>query len=199
MEKYGITPNNNVIRLGRTLQTNNSTISNYYLYSISEQKFLTVYGLSEEPISKFNIICETEYRLYNQDNQKYLAQTKISTNEVTTTNKSSVGVIYYPSIVNEELTGDCGQYSRFRVNWTNSQSNTYTLTNTITCREKTPTLDITMGKDATATAHFNCFYMGNGSDENVWISTGLLSGYNVHSSNFVNSRFSYYLYLIILD
>lgn len=184
MEKYGITPNNNVITLGRTLQTNNSTISNYYLYSISEQKFLTVYGLSEEPISKFNIISETEYRLYNQDNQKYLAQTKISTNEVTTTNKSSVGVIYYPSIVNEELTEKCGQYSRFRVNWTNSQSNTYTLTNTITCREKTPTLDITMGKDATATAHFNCFYMGNGSNKNVWISTGFLSGYNVHSSNF---------------
>ena len=170
MEKYGITSNNNVITLGRTLQTNNSTISNYYLYSISEQKFLTVYGLSEEPISKFNIIRQTEYRLYNQDNQKYLAQTKIATSETTTTNKSAVGVVYYPSIVNNTLTDYCGQYSRFRVNWTNSQSNTYTLANTITCREKTPTLDITMGKDATATAHFNCYYMGNGSGGNVTVN-----------------------------
>ena len=178
MSKYGITPYGTTITLGANLPTTNSTISGYYIYSISTQKFITVYGLSDEPISKFNITRSSQnlngaspkstvYDLFNVDNQKYLSQTKISTNETSTTNKSSIGVIYRSSKENGNLAGACGKYSRFRAYWLNSNTNFnedyYTLGNTITSAEKTPTLDVTMGYDKTATAYFNCVYMANGS------------------------------------
>lgn len=175
LDKYHITPVNNEIVLGATLPTSNGTIYNYYVYSITSQTFLTVYGFSNEPLSKFNINMSEQYLngsstqtsvyyLYNQDNSKYLSQTKISNSQTSTTFKSAVGAIYYASDANGNLAEYPGQYSRFRIYWTVYETDVYTHTNTITCAENTPTLDITTGKDMQATAYFNCVYIGNGSN-----------------------------------
>lgn len=175
MEKYGITATNNTITLGTSLPTSNTTIYGYYLYNIYTKKFVTVYGMSLEPISKFNINRSQQglngsgsnsvvYSFYNVDNNKYLAQTKLSTNSTTDSIRYAVGVVYYRDTANENFCASTGNYSIFRTYWTQNQNYTYQLSNTIACAEKTPTLDITSGKDLRHTARFNCVYICNGSE-----------------------------------
>ena len=160
MEKYGIRPSGTRIILGTALPTR--TINDYYIYSISTQKFLTVYGFSNDPESKFNINRSTDgYTLYNQSNQKYLTISKISGNGQNT--PWAVGVLYYSTIKNESLVDREGYYAHYKTYWSMDQNTTYDMQDTvIKCAEKTPILDITMGKDMTATAYFNCVYIGNG-------------------------------------
>lgn len=177
LEKYSITPNGNLITLGANLPGIGSTISSYYIYNISSQKFITVYGMSDEPISKFDIGCTNNqitldnervygYTIINKDNNKYLAQVKLVSSGTNT--PWDIGVIYFNDLyyANSDLNSFCSSISSneryVRSYWRSITSSTYDLPNTITCAEKTPTLDITMGKDKTATAYFNCVYMGNG-------------------------------------
>ena len=172
LDKYNIQVNNNSITLGRDLPTN-GTISDIYIYSINSQKFLTTYGFSSEPDSNFDVSYRTQrlngansssivYTFYNRQNNKFLTQTKISNNQVSTTFKSAVGVVYYESEANGNFTETNTQDSRFRVFWSASSRGTQYGAN-IKCAENTPTLDITTGKDMQATAYFNCVYIGNGS------------------------------------
>ena len=175
LEKYGISPVGNNITLGESLP-NSGSIYDYYIYNVYNQKFLTIYGFSDEPVSMFDINVSsktvngsysnyTVYYMRNQDNAKYLSQTKIYTNENSTDLNYAIGVVYYKSVKNDNLAeAGTGNYSRFRIYWECSESNTYVYTNSLVCAENTPTLDITSGKDMTATAYFNCVYIGNGTN-----------------------------------
>lgn len=176
MDKYGIVPSGTIITLGASLPASGS-IDNYYIYNIQTQKFISVYGLSEDPVSKFTITYylkrldgdssdSTCYTFYNKENSQYLTQVKITHNA--NGNPWKIGVIYQSTRNDNDLRnftyGIQSMKSYMRVYWKTSSS-TYSMPETVSCAEKTPTLDVTMGKDLTATAYFNCVLLASGSGD----------------------------------
>lgn len=172
MNRYGISATNNVITLGASLPSNNTTISGYYLYNISAQKFITNQIFTEYPESLFNIRRESKslnggaaqaaYYLYSSTSGKYLAQSKVSS---TGENKPyKYGLVYRASQANDTFNGSItdNHHTLYRIWWIGS-SDYYTISNTITCQEKTPLLSVTTGKDLTHTVTFVCCYLGSGS------------------------------------
>lgn len=180
MDKYDIVPVGTTITLGAELPTSGSSPS-YYLYNIQNQKFMSVYGFSDEPTSTFVFSIFTKtidseanqivYRMYNQENTNYLAQAKLT--HTANGNPVAVGAIYKKlpsnaSTIDYDNSRFCqrNEYcmTYYRYYW-RTTSGYYTNPETVVCAEKTPTLDITMGKDMQATAYFNCVYLASGSTD----------------------------------
>lgn len=178
LEKYGISAVDNVITLGQDVPTTNGkSISNIYIFNVANNKFLTLYGFSSNPITGYTIKREARqinggsntavYSVYSKETN-YLAQSKISTKESSAADDDRVGlgVIYYSKLANDHFATAWEQYSRFRTWWFCSSSAIYEKTTSLNSTEKTPLLTTTEGIDGQAVATFNTYYINNGSLSN---------------------------------
>lgn len=211
MEDYGITAVNNIITLGQALPSaNNTAIQDKYIYNISTNQFLTINGFADDLESSFDInrasvqINGTNntvvYSLYNNTNDRYLSQSKVTSSGQNS--PWSIGLIYNTKSgdsetdYNQTFYNGTGSNDKRRRRWWLASSGTYTLSNTITCAENTPVLSVTTGKNATATASFNCYFMTNGGlnqDSNARNYKIYDTGANLLISNFTNPT-NYNLY-----